>query len=124
MPSALTAAAVARLRPGAERREVRDAACPGLYLVVHPSGAKSFVLRIRRPNGQTCKLTLGPADLSGREANEAPLIGAPLTLAAARMLASDVHRQRAMGRDVAAEVLAEKKQHRSVARERGTLCRS
>ena len=64
MANVLTAAAVAKLKPGKQRFEVRDAACPGLYLIVQVSGARSFALRIRRPNGRTCKLTLGSADLS------------------------------------------------------------
>ena len=118
MGSPLTAAAVAKLKPGAARREIRDAACPGLHLVVQTSGAKSFALRFRRPNGRPCKLTLGPANLSGQELEGPPEIGAPLTLAAARWLASEIHRKRAMGRDVAADARAEKKRRRTEVDER------
>ena len=38
MAKSLTAAAVLRLRPGSERREIRDGGCPGLYLIIQPSG--------------------------------------------------------------------------------------
>jgi integrase len=96
----LTAAAVKALLPGPARREVPDGGCPGLHLVIQPSGAKSWALRFRRPDGRPAKLTLGPVDLSGVETE--PVIGAPLTLIAARRLATEVHQQRAKGRDVVA----------------------
>jgi integrase len=102
MAKQLTAAAVLRLRPGKQRREVRDGACAGLRLIIQTSGHKSWALRFRRPSGVSAKLTLGPVDLTGKEADDEPLIGMPLTLAAARRLAMDVHRQRAMGKDVVA----------------------
>ena len=104
----LTAAAVERLRPAAERREVPDGGCPGLYLVVQTSGVKSWAMRFRRPNGKTAKLTLGPVDPTGREHSGEPTIGMPLTLAAARRLATEMHRQRALGRDVVAHVHRER----------------
>jgi integrase len=59
-------------------------------------------LRFRRPNGKPAKLTLGPVDLAGNEVDSEPVIGAPLTLASARRLASELHHQRARGRDVVA----------------------
>jgi integrase len=96
----LTAAAVARLRPATVRREIADSGCPGLYLVVQPSGKKSWAMRFRRPSGKQGKLTLGTVDLSGKEPNSEPVMGMPLTLASARKLATEVHRQRAQGRDV------------------------
>ena len=34
----------------------------GLYLVVQPSGAKSWAMRFRRPNSDRAKLVLGPFD--------------------------------------------------------------
>jgi integrase len=102
MAKQLTAAAVLRLRPGKQRREVRDGACAGLRLIIQTSGHKSWALRFRRPSGVSAKLTLGPVDLTGKEADSEPMIGMPLTLAAARRLAMDVHRQRAMGKDVVA----------------------
>ena len=97
----LTAAAVKALLPGPARREVPDGGCPGLHLVIQPSGSKSWALRFRRPDGRPAKLTLGPVDLSGAETE--PVVGAPLTLIAARRLATEVHQQRAKGRDVVAD---------------------
>ena len=115
----LTAAAVLRYRPGAERREIPDGGAPGLRLVIQPSGAKSWAMRFRRPNGDPAKLTLGAVDLTGREAPEEPVLGAPLSLAAARRLAAEVHRQRALGRDVVADYDAEKHRRRVATHERG-----
>ncbi len=108
----LTPAGIARYRPTSKRREVRDSAVRGLYLVIHPTGAKSFVLRFCRPSGQPAKLTLGPLDLTGAEIPEEPVIGQPLTLGAAHALATKVHRQRALGRDVIADYQALRQQHR------------
>ena len=93
----LTAASVEKYRPAKDRREIPDAGSPGLYLIVQASGRKSWALRFRKPGGRSAKLTLGPVDLSGKEAADEPVIGAPLTLASARRLAAEVHRQRAMG---------------------------
>jgi hypothetical protein len=98
----LTAPAVQRLRAGKERREIPDGGCAGLYLIIQPGGARSWALRFRRPGGKTAKLTLGPVDLSGKETQNEPVLGAPLTLASARRLATELHRQRAMGKDVVA----------------------
>jgi integrase len=59
------------MRPSAVRREIPDRYLGGLYLIVQPTGAKSWAIRYRH-NGQTRKYTLGsyPAyDLkSAREA--------------------------------------------------------
>ena len=45
---ALTLLSVERIKPdGRCRREIPDSALPGHYLVVQPSGAKSFALRYR-----------------------------------------------------------------------------
>jgi integrase len=81
-------------------------------LVVHPSGARSWVMRFRRPTGASAKLTLGTADVTGQEIAGEPKIGGHLTLAAARRLAAEVNRQRALGRDPAADHLTEKKRTR------------
>jgi integrase len=108
MAKTLTVAAVRKYRPGKERREISDAGCPALYLVVQVSGAKSWAMRFRRPDGSSAKLTLGPVDLSGTESEGEPVIGMPLTLASARRLATDVHRSRARGRDVVADRVAAK----------------
>lgn len=107
----LTTAAIARYRPTAKRREIRDSAVRGLYLVIHPTGAKSFVMRFCRPDGTPAKLTLGPLDLTGSEIPDEPVIGQPLTLSAAHHLATKVHRQRALGRDVIADYQALKQSH-------------
>lgn len=98
----LTPASVEKHKPHKSRREIPDAAAPGLYLIVQPSGAKSFAMRFRNPHGRHVKLTLGRLDLSGKEFAGDPVIGQPLTLVAARRLASDVHRQRALGNDMVA----------------------
>jgi integrase len=54
----LTAQAVAKVKPKASRREIPDAVLPGLYLVVQPSGAKSWAVRYRF-HGKPQKLTVG-----------------------------------------------------------------
>jgi integrase len=113
MAKTLTAAAVKNYRPGEGRREIPDAGSPGLYLVIQASGHRSWAMRFRRPNGKPAKLTLGPVDLSGKEAESEPVLDSPLTLAAARRLAADVHRQRAMGRDVVAEYDASRRRQKS-----------
>jgi integrase len=96
----LTTAAVAKLKPSAVRREVRDGGAPGLHLVIQPSGYKSWVVRFRGPNGRHVKLTLGPLDLTRSEKGD-PVLGGPLTLAGARIVANQVTRQRSLGVDVA-----------------------
>jgi hypothetical protein len=75
-------------------------------------------MRFRRPNGKTAKITLGPVDLSGTETPADPVLGAPLTLAAARRLAAELQRQRAIGRDVASDCVTLKRQRRTAARVR------
>jgi integrase len=103
MARQLTAAAVMRLKPGKERRQILDGGVPGLYLQIQPSGHKSWIMRFRRPDGAQAKLTLGRADVSSsREPPGDPKIGGLLTLAAARQLAAEVNRQRAQGHDVVA----------------------
>jgi integrase len=102
MAKQLTAAAVERLRPSKRRCEIPDGGCAGLYLIIQPSGAKSWALRFRRPNGAPAKLTLGKVDLTNNESDSEPVIGAPLTLASARRLATELHHQRARGKDVVA----------------------
>ena len=100
MVKLLTVAAVQRLRPQGKRREVRDGGAPGLRLVIQPSGHKSWAMRMRRPDGRSCKVTLGPVDLSRDDSTE-PVLGGPLSLGAARQLAARLSRQRAQGQDVA-----------------------
>lgn len=103
MAKPLTAIAAKSFMSGKVRREIPDGGCPGLYLVIQTSGRKSWALRFRRPNGKPTKLTLGPLDLSAKEAPTPPTIGHPLTLASARALAAEIARQRVRGRDVVAD---------------------
>src|SRR5258708_3101853 len=120
MAKALTALSVAQLKPGTVRREVPDAGCPGLRLIIQPlpSGSKSWAMRFRRSGGKSAKLTLGPLDLSGKEAADEPRIGYPLTLAAAHALATDIKRQRARDIDVIEETKKAKERRRDVIAER------
>ena len=111
MPKMLTTAAVLKLKPAADRREIPDAGAAGLYLVVQPSGAKSWALRFRRPNGDRAKLVLGPLDASKEMVGD-PQIGQPLTPAAARTLAGQINRRRAMGIDVIAVRRSERHRRR------------
>ena len=113
MAKGLTSAAIMRYRPGKGRREIRDGGCQGLYLVIQPSGHRSFALRFRRPDGAPAKLTLGSFDASGTEPKDGPVLGAPLSLAAARVLSAEIHRQRAQGRDVIADHAAAKHRRRA-----------
>lgn len=56
----LTAAGIERLQSDpTKRREVPDSVLPGLYLIVQPSGAKSWAVRYRH-QGRPRKHTLGP----------------------------------------------------------------
>ena len=113
MAKTITAAAVRNYRPGERRREIPDGGCPGLYLVIQASGHRSWAMRFRRPNGKPAKLTLGPVDLSGKEAESEPVLDSPLSLASARRLAAEIHRQRAMGRDVVADYDASRRRQKS-----------
>jgi integrase len=112
MATTLTAAAVGKFKGAKQRREVRDGGAQGLHLIIQPSGAKSWALRFRRPNGKPGKLVLGPVDLSGKEASDEPKVGTPLTLAGARALTAQLHRDRARGVDIIARHKSEKDRHR------------
>ena len=54
----LTAKAVENIKPTATRQEIPDSLLPGLYLIVQPSGARSWAVRYRH-NGRPRKYTLG-----------------------------------------------------------------
>jgi integrase len=108
----LTAAAVAKLKPSDKRREIPDAGAPGLRLVIHPTGRKVWIARFRRPGGKAGNLTLGPLDTSGSE-EHAPVLGHPLTLAGARVLANEISRQRTREIDVIALRGAERQRKRA-----------
>jgi integrase len=113
----LTNAAVQRLKPTGDgtTREVRDGA-HGLALSIYGSGVRSWIVRFRRPDGRPAKLTLGP--FSTHEYSGEPVIGAPLTLAAARQLAAEVRRLLALGIDPAAEHQNAQRVARTAAAER------
>jgi integrase len=103
----LTDASVRKYRPGPKRRFIRDGAARSLYLVIQSSGHRSWMMRFRTPTGRIAKITLGPLHVGG-ETQGPPVIGMPLTLAGARQLAAEVHRDRAQGRDVAADRRAQR----------------
>ena len=81
----LTMQSVERHKPQpAGRVEIPDAALPGFYLVVQPSGAKSWAVRYRF-GGKTRKFTIGPYPL--------------FDLSAARAAAREALQMAARGRD-------------------------
>jgi integrase len=61
MSRVLTARYVETVAPKRSRQEIADAGCLGLYLIVQPTGAKSWAVRYRRPDGKSAKLTIGSA---------------------------------------------------------------
>lgn len=103
MAKDLTAATVrntkARLKDGQPvRTEIPDGKTRGLFLIVQPSGAKSWALRYRFA-GKPAKLTIGPV----LEVRETPLdeipLGEPHTLSEARLAADKARAQVATGQD-------------------------
>ena len=84
----LTNVQIKKLATPTTRREVPDGKITGLYLVVQPSGAKSWALRYRAA-GKPAKLTLGPYPA--------------LDLANARRRAEEAIGDVASGKDPAAE---------------------
>jgi integrase len=120
-PKTLTVASVERLKPTpGKRRIVRDGGSRSLFLVVQPSGHKSWVMRFRRPGGKGAKIHLGPLDLSGHDVSGDPAIGQPLSLVAARRLAAKINSERAQGRDVIADHKAVKHRRRTAIAEAST----
>jgi integrase len=59
----LTDIAIQNLKPGPARREIPDPGARGLYVIVQPSGHKSFAVRYRF-DGRPKKLSLGDIPLS------------------------------------------------------------
>ena len=106
MRNVLTPLAIRNAVATASRREIPDASCTGLHLVVQPSGAKSWAFRYRFA-GKPRKLTLGPV-YEGREQPETPALDQANTLAGARKLASDAALQVARGIDPARHKKSEK----------------
>lgn len=88
MTKALTAKAIEGVTASAVRREIPDGVLPGFYLVVQPSGAKSWALRYRF-DGKPRKLTVGPVLLKrdGDDVDGILPFGQPMTLAEARRAA-------------------------------------
>jgi len=119
MAKVLTPISVENLRSGAKRYERPDGGCRGLYVVVQPSGVKSWAARYRF-RGRPTKLTLGSVLIEpGAEPNTPPELGAPLGLRAARELAAKALREVAAGIDPAA--LKRKKRADQRAAEADTL---
>ena len=113
MTKPLTAVAVAKARAGADRRELPDGGCRGLYLVVQTSGHLSWALRYRS-RGRTVKFTLGPVLVgAGAESDNAPQLDTPLSLAAARELATRTLREVQAGRDPAEAKRRRREQQRA-----------
>lgn len=97
--STLTVKSIEKMQPARARREIADGLVSGLYLVVQPSGAKSWALRYRF-QGQTRKLTLGPLLMDRRKSPMAiPAIGQPMMLAEARKAARIALQDVAEGHD-------------------------
>ena len=111
----LTAVTVKNLKPGPVRREVHDG--HGLFLVIQPSGHKSWALRYRF-RGLSRKLTLGDA-VKEIDPTSEPQLDSPLSLMAARELAIKALRQVKSGIDPAAE--KRKKREAESAAEADTL---
>ena len=83
MPKILTVRAVEAARPSLQRRELPDGVVPGLYLVVQPSGSKSWALRYRL-GGRSIKLTIGSAGVLELAAARAAARAALATIAEGR----------------------------------------
>jgi integrase len=102
MARALTAIKIAALKARPARYEISDPGCAGLRVVVFPSRKKSFVVRYRF-RGLQRKLTLGPclvgAGAEQGEPTDGPELDTPLSLAAARELATKALRQARAGAD-------------------------
>jgi integrase len=84
----LTTKSIETIKPTTVRQEIPDTLLPGLYLVVQPSGARSFAVRYRH-HGKPRKHTLGSYPI--------------LDLKTARELGTKVLRAAAEGRDPAKE---------------------
>lgn len=89
----LTAATVEKLKPTDKRQQIADDLCPGLNLIVQPTGKKGWAVRYRIGDTHR-RMTLGAYPV--------------LSLADARQRARDVFAAAAEGRDPAEEVRAAK----------------
>jgi integrase len=97
MSKPLTAKSVLHAKPGAVRREIPDGQCRGLFLIVQPSGAKSWAFRFRFGD-KPRKMTIGAVLTDGPEP-EQPELGQANTLAGARVLAAAAARDVQRGID-------------------------
>jgi integrase len=91
MLRALTVRTIETIKPGPNRQEIPDPLLPGHYLVLQPSGARSFAVRYRL-GGRSRKYTLGPYPA--------------IDLKTARTLAARALRAVAEGRDPGREKIA------------------
>jgi len=118
MPSFdLTTKSVESMRPDKTRRkEMADARCLGLYLVVEPSGTKSWALRYRTDanKGKQAKLTLGRFDPLDTK-NPNPQIGQAHGVGSARVLATRLWNENMSGIDIRAKYLEKNEQRRLAA---------
>jgi integrase len=109
----LTDRTIVQVKAAESRREIPDGQCAGLYLTVHPTGAKAWALRFRSPierdaagQRKAKKLTLGP--LANEPNDDEPQIGRPLSLSQARVLATGALEQVRRGIDPTHERRTEK----------------
>lgn len=110
MAKALTVKGVEAARPDGDgkRLEIPDGHTRGLFLVVQPSGVKSWALRYRF-DGRPKKLTIGPVLINRDDPFDGPLpLGSPHTLGEARSAAQTGKLAVASGRDPGAFKIASK----------------
>jgi integrase len=117
MTKALTAKRIETVKAASSRREIPDGLLVGLYLVVQPSGARSFAVRYRYA-GQPRKLTLGA--FPGVNLETARTLGAKALRAAAEGRDPAREKQAAKGdakRQAAEEIRGKRDLFENVARE-------
>lgn len=101
----LTTAAVRNAKPkDGKRTEFPDGKSRGLFLVVQPSGTRSWALRFRMA-GKPKKATIGPAIAERPEPVTALPLGEPHTLAEARIAADRLRLEIAHGNDPTARTV-------------------
>lgn len=103
MAKAFTTKSIEAMKPGKDRREVPDPSLSGLYLVIQPSGAKSWALRYRF-DGKPRKVTLGKLRPEGMDEGTDGFLGLAEARAAAGAALETLHN----GRDPGAVKKAEK----------------
>jgi integrase len=111
----LTVPTILKYRPHAtKRREISDSKGQGLRLVIQPkTGRMSWIVRLRRPDGTSAKLTLGPVDFSDKDTADETVAGGSLTLWQARQRAAEIDRRRAGRHDVVLEEKASRERKRT-----------